>query len=119
MTTILRTKVTLKDSERGFEKASRRIEEWLNQKAEPHGIYVEPDRFDYPDENDLPSGDDSFKLDFARGSDVLGLTTEYTDPDEDARAWKVDLALGRGEHSTDLSMRIGLLHRNATSRLNS
>jgi hypothetical protein len=109
MTTLVRTKVTLKDSDWCFDKASRVIDEWINSKAEPHGIHIFPQTFDYPREHARIAENDSFMLDFARADNALALAVEYPDPGADRPTWRVDLALTRLEQSTELAIRIGLL----------
>lgn len=99
LTTVLRVNFSLQRDEEPFERASRLIENWWNEKAAPYDIGI--------DNNipDLSFSRTGFKAEFARNDLSFALAMEEPDSSVEGRSWIVDVALKVGKDRVDFGLR--------------
>ena len=99
LTTVLRVNFSLQRDGEPFEKASKLIEKWWNEKAAPYDIGISPNT------PDLSFSRNGFKADFARSDSSFALAMEEPDSSIEGRSWIVDVALKVDKGRADFGLR--------------
>ena len=99
LTTVLRRRISLQHDGYPYEKASRLIENWWNEKAASYDIGIGSDT---PDLSFSRSG---FKAEFARTDQSFTLAMEEPDSSVEGRSWIVDVALRAEDGRVDFGLR--------------